>query len=261
MDDTKRSLTGSMSLRLELGDMNCSDAYAQKMVASIIGSTIHARPVYHKRHIVGGGKGFYFVDGWLVYGRKIRSRHFCLCNMEHYARVIEALELAGFPLNGYIRITYLPEKFDAMTIFNLRTILQARHELIKQALEIEDDLRIVVSHELALGVPLGAFSMRKIEACICLLHQACLMAQKTGKVRMKPGKGTNPRYEMRSWLLRLGFIGKAFEGPRRTLLSGLEGDTAFFDERGKEKAMARRKAVRLIYGLISEKGENHEEER
>lgn len=254
MDDMKRSLTGLMSIRFEIGDMECTDAYTQKRVASIIGSTIHVRPVYHKRHIVGSGKGFYFVNGWLVFGRKVRSKHFRLCEMGPYVKAIEALELAGLPLNRYIRITYRPEKFDAMTIINLRTILEARHELIKQALDLEDDLRIIVSHELALGVPLGAFSMRKIEACICLMNQACIMAQKTGKIRMKPGKGTNPRYEMRTWLLRLGFIGEAFEGPRRTLLSELEGDTAFFDERGKEKVMARRKAIRLICGLASGKG-------
>ena len=71
------------------------------------------------------------------------------------------------------------------------------------------------------------------------------MAASTGKARMKPCDGSNPKFQMRSWLLRLGFIGDTYARPRQTLLNGLAGDTAFFDGEGKEKAAMKRKAKRM----------------
>ena len=68
------------------------------------------------------------------------------------------------------------------------------------------------------------------------------MAETTGKARMKPCDMSNPRFQMRSWLLRLGFIGEAFERPRRTLTEALQGDVAFFTEEQRYKAMSKRKA-------------------
>ena len=54
-----------------------------------------------------------------------------------------------------------------------------------------------------------------------------LQAEQVGRVRMRPVDVTNARYQMRTWLLRLGFIGDAFARPRRTLFEHLEGDAAF----------------------------------
>ena len=71
------------------------------------------------------------------------------------------------------------------------------------------------------------------------------MALATGKARMKPCSMSNPKYQMRSWLLRLGFIGERFERPRKTLLEGLPGDIAFYDEDQKRVAAAKRKASKL----------------
>ena len=34
---------------------------------------------------------------------------------------------------------------------------------------------------------------------------------------MKPVRVTGPRYQMRTWLLWLGFIGEAFARPRRSI--------------------------------------------
>ena len=58
---------------------------------------------------------------------------------------------------------------------------------------------------------------------------------------MKPCDMSNPRFQMRSWLLRLGFIGDSFERPRRTLMETLDGDSAFFTEEQKYQAMTKRK--------------------
>ena len=37
----------------------------------------------------------------------------------------------------------------------------------------------------------------------------------------------NPKYAMRTWLLRLGFIGDEFATARELLTKNLDGDTAF----------------------------------
>ena len=72
------------------------------------------------------------------------------------------------------------------------------------------------------------------------------MAAATGKARMKPCDGSNPKFQMRSWLLRLGFIGEEYECPRHTLLSGLEGDSAFFTESGKKRALGKRRREKAM---------------
>lgn len=71
---------------------------------------------------------------------------------------------------------------------------------------------------------------------------------------MKPCDGSNPKFQMRSWLLRLGFIGEEYERPRHTLLSGLEGDSAFFTERGKSGRWKSAAGKRRWSGWREERG-------
>ena len=93
---------------------------------------------------------------------------------------------------------------------------------------------------------LDAFAIPETEACLYLLRQCYGMAAATGKARMKPCDGSNPKFQMRSWLLRLGFIGEEYERPRHTLLSGLEGDSAFFTESGKKRALEKRRREKAM---------------
>ena len=61
--------------------------------------------------------------------------------------------------------------------------------------------------------------------------QLCLaLSQMAKDVRMaspKPQQSENPKYAMRTWLLRLGFIGEEFATARDFLTRNLSGDTAF----------------------------------
>ena len=47
---------------------------------------------------------------------------------------------------------------------------------------------------------------------------------------------------MRSWLLRLGFVGETYKRPRHILTEALDGDSAFFTEEQKYLALWKRKA-------------------
>lgn len=62
-----------------------------------------------------------------------------------------------------------------------------------------------------------------IQLCLSLSQ----MAKSVSKASPKPQQNDNPKYAMRTWLLRLGFIGDEFKTAREVLTKKLSGDTAF----------------------------------
>lgn len=66
-----------------------------------------------------------------------------------------------------------------------------------------------------------------IQLCLALSQ----MAKEQSRASSLPQQTENPRYAMRTWLLRLGFVGDEFKTARDLLTRRLEGDTAFRDMR------------------------------
>nr|DAX11136.1 MAG TPA: Putative amidoligase enzyme [Bacteriophage sp.] len=66
-----------------------------------------------------------------------------------------------------------------------------------------------------------------IQLCLALSQ----MAKEVRTASHKPQQNENPKYAMRTWLLRLGFIGDEFKTARNILTKNLPGDTAFRTER------------------------------
>lgn len=62
-----------------------------------------------------------------------------------------------------------------------------------------------------------------IQFCLALSQ----MAKEVKKASPKPQQKENARYAMRTWLLRLGFIGDEFKTARAVLTKRLSGDSAF----------------------------------
>ena len=62
-----------------------------------------------------------------------------------------------------------------------------------------------------------------IQLCLALSQ----MAKMVRTASPKPQQNENPKYAMRTWLLRLGFIGDEFETARDILTRRLSGDAAF----------------------------------
>lgn len=62
-----------------------------------------------------------------------------------------------------------------------------------------------------------------IQLCLALSQ----MAKDVRTASPKPQQNENPKYAMRTWLLRLGFIGDEFATARDFLTRNLSGDTAF----------------------------------
>ena len=69
-----------------------------------------------------------------------------------------------------------------------------------------------------------------IQLCLALSQ----MAKDVRTASPKPQQNENPKYAMRTWLLRLGFIGDEFATARDFLTRNLSGDTAF--RHGREAA-------------------------
>lgn len=62
-----------------------------------------------------------------------------------------------------------------------------------------------------------------IQLCLVLSQ----MAKEVKSASAKPQQSENPKYAMRTWLLRLGFIGDEFKTAREILTKRLSGDGAF----------------------------------
>lgn len=62
-----------------------------------------------------------------------------------------------------------------------------------------------------------------IQLCLALSQ----MAKTVRTASPKPQQNDNPKYAMRTWLLRLGFIGDEFKTARELLTKRLDGDAAF----------------------------------
>ena len=69
-----------------------------------------------------------------------------------------------------------------------------------------------------------------IQLCLALSQ----MAKEVRGASAKPQQNENPKYAMRTWLLRLGFIGEEFATARDFLTRNLSGDAAF--RNGREAA-------------------------
>ena len=67
---------------------------------------------------------------------------------------------------------------------------------------------------------------------LCLAMSELAKAQKHASA--KPQQTENPKYAMRTWLLRLGFIGDEFKTAREVLTKRLDGDASF--RNGREAA-------------------------
>ena len=73
----------------------------------------------------------------------------------------------------------------------------------------------------------GGLHAGQLKSYIQLCLAISQMAKTVRTASPKPQQNENPKYAMRTWLLRLGFIGDEFKTAREILIKRLAGDTAF----------------------------------
>lgn len=109
---------------------------------------------------------------------------------------------------------------------NLKTLIGAKEDLIKQAFGVEevsvdDDGKITFSRFR------GTLGADEAKAYTNFVSKLVEMARNQQRVTAKPGEVENPRYAFRCFLLRLGFIGSEYKTDRKILLRNLSGSSAF----------------------------------
>ena len=229
---------GRMYLLFSVGD---ATGNAMKQIAHAISGVVGTRPRYHREK---GLQPYYTVGAWFVHGHSVTSATFNLEEMGVVMKVLGALDNLGSHLDGNLEIRLIPDQMDMAVVLNVYTILEARTVLLQKALSLPEPPIFIIREHPAFSIPLDAFDLPVIEACICLYKQLLIMAGKVKRARMRPCDMSNPKFNMRSWLLRLGFIGPQYERARHTLLANLDGNSAFYTEENRQEALEKAKRKR-----------------
>lgn len=109
---------------------------------------------------------------------------------------------------------------------NLISLLEAKGELIKKALGIENTF-ITEKDNIVEFAWFGKVEPDEALAYTKFIAALCEMSIKQKRVTAKAKENENEKYAFRCFLLRLGFIGDEFKADRKILLSKLDGSSAF----------------------------------
>ena len=110
---------------------------------------------------------------------------------------------------------------------NLKSLIEAKADLIKQALSVEELPVDEDDEKITFPWFHGAIGADEAKAYTDFISKLTDMAKNQQRVTAKPGEVENPRYAFRCFLLRLGFIGSEYKTDRKILLQNLSGSSAF----------------------------------
>ncbi len=117
--------------------------------------------------------------------------------------------------------------FTPEALENLRKIVKSKETLIKKALETDKlpivaaDGKISFAWFTLHGLPSEADAYSRLIAAICK------MAKTQKRVTAKEKPSENEKFDMRLFLVRLGFIGDAYKDARKILLRNLTGNASW----------------------------------
>ena len=144
--------------------------------------------------------------------------------------VIVALAAAGFnPVKDEAEEMGLTIEIplENVSVGNLTKLLDAKGELIKKALGVED-IRIELKEDcIAFPWFQELPSPEEIKAYSHFIAALCEMALKQKRITTKEKPVDNEKYAFRCFLIRLGFIGAEYKSARKILLKNLSGSSAF----------------------------------
>lgn len=125
--------------------------------------------------------------------------------------------------NMELTITIPLEK---VNVGNLTSLLEAKGDLIKKALQITD-LRYIIDEENISFPWFTEVTPEESMAYTKFIAALCEMSKNQKRVTAKAKVQENEKYAFRCFLLRLGFIGDEYKADRKILLQHLEGSSAF----------------------------------
>ena len=124
--------------------------------------------------------------------------------------------------------------FSQVNVGNLTHILEAKGNLIKKALGI-DDLRFSLMED-RVDFPWFPADCKpeELQAYMHFITALCEMTKNQKRITAKEKTVENEKYAFRCFLLRLGFIGDEYKAERKILLRNLSGSSAFKSNQRKE---------------------------
>ena len=117
--------------------------------------------------------------------------------------------------------------FSERALENLKVIIEAKGELIRHALDVEDLPIEVYDDEVSFPWFEEMPSPEEVQAYTHFISALCEMARNQKRITVKEKETPNEKYAFRCFLLRLGFIGKEYKEERKILLRNLTGSSAF----------------------------------
>jgi hypothetical protein len=134
------------------------------------------------------------------------------------------------PESDILAIEIPLDGFTDFAIINLKKLVASKSVVLKKALGIEE-LPIERGETLLrfpwFIAPTDGREAETFAAYTMLIQKMCEMAKRQKRVVEKETSAENPKWVMRTFLLRLGFVGDEFKTARRILTANLDGDGAY----------------------------------
>ncbi|MDE8061527.1 MAG: virulence protein [Bacillota bacterium] len=126
-----------------------------------------------------------------------------------------------------LTVSMLRSNFSEGALENLQALVEAKGELIRHALDVEE-LPIEISED---EVSFPWFeelpTPEEVKAYNHFISALSQMAINQKRITVKEKEVENEKYAFRCFLLRLGFIGKEYKDERKILLRNLTGSSSF----------------------------------
>ena len=214
----------------------------RKELVTAIGAALEVKPKY-----MGMPTAAYEIDYFTV--TKDGTLEFDDCSdSEEVEQVLEAIAAAGFeceaqdgedmeveeisdtvnnaPQSESVGLT-VEIPLDKVSVGNLTKLLDAKGNLIKKALGVEDIRIEILEDRVAFPWFDELPDADSVKAYTDFIAKLCAMAKETKRVTVSEKEVDNEKYAFRCFLLRLGFIGAEFKTERKILLRNLSGSSAF----------------------------------
>ncbi|SPF40767.1 conserved hypothetical protein [Candidatus Desulfosporosinus infrequens] len=199
--------------------------------------------------------------------------------------VLDALNIAGAKAEGNLTIILPMSAHTGNSLRNLVNLIFSKQHLIQKALARQEDIIPASLVKVINSVPIesleefagiintgidagtiignsdldidlvdkvirftffdASLDAEEIHAFSILCWQLNEQAKKQKFSSIKQKESPNECYSMRCYLLKLGFIGTKYKAARKTLLSKLDGSSAFRTPEAQQAAEAKRKGQRL----------------
>lgn len=196
----------------------------RKALVNAVSEITGARAVYKYMPTCAYEVDYFTIDkeGTLIFDDSADS--------EEVENLLEQLEKRGFiaeeqQIENVGFTVSVP--IENVNLANLKNLFSAKGKLIKKALGI-DELPIETNDK---SISFPWFSKMpdfdSVQAYSKLILLLCKMSREQKRISPNETQTDNEKYAFRTFLLRLGFIGKEYKADRKILLKNLTGSSAF----------------------------------